>query len=212
MRIRNVTAAATWITAWGLTRKHPKVWWPGCHRPGLVSPFTCSICVLVSLLHQAPELTGSGFRLLAVCMWQARLCACVLVVCRCVVAHGILHVTVCLATLHGGACSELLTQLTVLQNTGQMPNTYLCSSFLQPCTPTSTGPILPRHTPQLCDTCSCFYLTAGVPHVVLLQDIVIPIPAQTPGMLRTPLNVAVREKPERDINFFFAGEMGKWTV
>eukprot|EP00195_Chlamydomonas_chlamydogama_P007154 CAMPEP_0202896838 /NCGR_PEP_ID=MMETSP1392-20130828/5751_1 /ASSEMBLY_ACC=CAM_ASM_000868 /TAXON_ID=225041 /ORGANISM="Chlamydomonas chlamydogama, Strain SAG 11-48b" /LENGTH=484 /DNA_ID=CAMNT_0049582321 /DNA_START=368 /DNA_END=1822 /DNA_ORIENTATION=+ len=35
MRIRNMTANSTWLTAWGLTRKHPRVWWPGCHRPGL---------------------------------------------------------------------------------------------------------------------------------------------------------------------------------
>lgn len=41
MRIRNQTENATWITAWGLTRKHPKVWWPGCHRPGLVSSELC---------------------------------------------------------------------------------------------------------------------------------------------------------------------------
>ena len=40
MRIRGVTANSTWITAWGLTRKHPHVWWPGCHRPGLVSAHT----------------------------------------------------------------------------------------------------------------------------------------------------------------------------
>jgi hypothetical protein len=35
MSIRNLTAQSTWLTAWGLTRKHPRVWWPGCHRPGL---------------------------------------------------------------------------------------------------------------------------------------------------------------------------------
>ncbi len=34
MRIRNATSRAVWITPWGLTRKHPRVWWPGCHRPG----------------------------------------------------------------------------------------------------------------------------------------------------------------------------------
>ncbi len=36
MRLRNVTRNAIWLTAWGLTRKHPKVWWRGCHRPGQV--------------------------------------------------------------------------------------------------------------------------------------------------------------------------------
>jgi hypothetical protein len=36
MRIRNLTANCIWLTAWGLTRKHPHVWWPGCHRPGKV--------------------------------------------------------------------------------------------------------------------------------------------------------------------------------
>ncbi|KAG2424819.1 hypothetical protein HXX76_014240 [Chlamydomonas incerta] len=35
MRIRNATARSVWVTPWGLTRKHPRVWWPGCHRPGL---------------------------------------------------------------------------------------------------------------------------------------------------------------------------------
>ncbi|KAG2488240.1 hypothetical protein HYH03_013231 [Edaphochlamys debaryana] len=35
MRIRNITAQSIWVTPWGLTRKHPRVWWPGCHRPGL---------------------------------------------------------------------------------------------------------------------------------------------------------------------------------
>lgn len=34
MRLRNETAQAIWVTPWGLTRKHPRVWWPGCHRPG----------------------------------------------------------------------------------------------------------------------------------------------------------------------------------
>lgn len=34
MRLRNLTSAAIWLTPWGLTRKHPRVWWPGCHRPG----------------------------------------------------------------------------------------------------------------------------------------------------------------------------------
>lgn len=37
MKIRGMTQKAIWLTAWGLTRKHPRVWWPGCHRPGLVS-------------------------------------------------------------------------------------------------------------------------------------------------------------------------------
>ncbi|PNW83252.1 hypothetical protein CHLRE_05g233450v5 [Chlamydomonas reinhardtii] len=35
MRIRNATSQSVWVTPWGLTRKHPRVWWPGCHRPGL---------------------------------------------------------------------------------------------------------------------------------------------------------------------------------
>eukprot|EP00798_Chlamydomonas_sp_ICE-L_P001579 gene1579-32966_t len=35
MNIRNITSKSTWLTAWGLTRKHPRVWWPGCHRPGI---------------------------------------------------------------------------------------------------------------------------------------------------------------------------------
>ncbi|KAG1666621.1 hypothetical protein FOA52_005830, partial [Chlamydomonas sp. UWO 241] len=35
MRIRNATSKSIWLTAWGLTQKHPKVWWKGCHRPGL---------------------------------------------------------------------------------------------------------------------------------------------------------------------------------
>ncbi|GIL60956.1 hypothetical protein Vafri_15768 [Volvox africanus] len=34
MMIRNLTSKAIWLTPWGLTRKHPRVWWPGCHRPG----------------------------------------------------------------------------------------------------------------------------------------------------------------------------------
>ncbi len=34
MRLRNETAQSIWVTPWGLTRKHPHVWWPGCHRPG----------------------------------------------------------------------------------------------------------------------------------------------------------------------------------
>ncbi|PNH10148.1 putative glucuronosyltransferase, partial [Tetrabaena socialis] len=35
MRIRAFTDKSVWVTPWGLTRKHPRVWWPGCHRPGL---------------------------------------------------------------------------------------------------------------------------------------------------------------------------------
>ena len=35
MRIRNLTSRCTWLTPWGLTRKLPNVWWPGCHRPGI---------------------------------------------------------------------------------------------------------------------------------------------------------------------------------
>ena len=56
MRIRNMTERSTWITAWGLTRKHPKVWWPGCHRPGLVGGYEGGTTDATRLSGVAPAL------------------------------------------------------------------------------------------------------------------------------------------------------------
>ena len=60
MRIRNMTERSTWITAWGLTRKHPKVWWPGCHRPGLVGGCKGGTTDAMRLSGVAPALQWAG--------------------------------------------------------------------------------------------------------------------------------------------------------
>jgi hypothetical protein len=39
------------------------------------------------------------------------------------------------------------------------------------------------------------------------QDIVIPIPALQPGLIKTPLNVAFKDQSTRNITFFFSGKV-----